>query len=866
MEAELERELRFHEDQHAADLVARGVHPDEARRQSRLALGGPEQVKEQCRDARGTRWVEDLLQDTQYAVRALRRMPGFAAVAMLVLAMGIGATILMFTVINSVLLRPLSYPQPERLLTLHGVTEKLGEFWGFSHPDFLDVRRGIHSLEVGAWTYGGGTVSAPGEPEYVDGRQISADLLPVLGIPVLHGRGFQAEDDRPGAAAVAIISYGLWQRRYGGQLGAIGDPLVYDGKPYTIVGIAPERLELEAEADVYTPLGQTTTGRMENRESRFIHVVARLQPGATIGQAQAELAAMARRLATEYPSSNGSVDMRARPLQQELVADVGSTLWLLLAAVGLVLLIACVNIASLLLARAASRDREFAMRAALGASRSRLVRQCLTESTVLGLSGGSLGALLAVAGVRPFVLMWPGSLPRAGEIRFDSSVWLFALTVSLASSVLFGLAPVLRIRMHNVERALRAGARSIAGPSRPLQKAYVIAELAFAVVLLVSAGMLGRTLLTLSSLSPGVNVHNVLVARFAVSPGVLADPGRIRSAWQDVLDRAGRVPGVESVALTDIIPMRVGDNTLPYRTTAIPTPVNESPVALASTVTPDYLSVMGIPLRRGRFFDDHDRADTEPVLVIDDTLAQHAFGGDNPVGRRLWVPALGPVPVRIVGVVGHVRHWGLAGDDHSRVRDQMYYPFAQVPDRLLPLFSSFMSIAVRTGVPPLNVEGTLRRALRGAADDQALYEVRTMEQLVAASLDRQRFLLLVFGIFAGVALLLASVGIYGVLAYLTNQRVPEFGVRMALGASARDVMTLVLRQSASMIAAGVVIGAAAAWGAGRLLARVVEGMRPTDPSTAALMTFVLVIAAVLATLVPARRASRVDALEALRRD
>ena len=866
MEAELERELRFHEDQNVADLVARGVHPDEARRQARLALGGPEQVKEQCRDARGTRWVEDLLQDMQYAVRTLRRMPGFAAVAMLVLAVGIGATTLMFTVINSVLLRPLSYPEPERLLTLHGATEKLGEFWGFSNPDLADVKRETRWLAVGGWTYGGGTVSAPGEPEYVDGRQISADLLSVLGIPVLHGRTFRSDEDRPGAAAVAIISYGLWQRLYGGELGAIGQPLVFEGKPYTIVGIAPERFELAGEVDVYTPLGQNTTARMQNREARFIHVLARLRPGATIGQAQAELAVMARRLAKEYPSSNAGVEMRARPLQQELVGNVGSTLWLLLAAVGLVLLIACVNIASLLLARAASREREFAMRAALGASWSRLVRQCLTESTVLGVSGGALGALLAVVGVRPFVMMWPGSLPRGGEVRFDSSVWLFTLTVSLASSGLFGLAPALRIRMHNLERALRAGARSIAGPSRPLQSAYVIAEVALAVVLLVSAGMLGRTLLSLSSLNPGVNVHNVLTGHFALSPNALANPERIRSAWQDVLDRAGRVPGVESVALADIIPMRVGENTLPYWTTSTPTPANQAPVALASTVTPDYLNVMGIPLRRGRFFDDHDRADSEPVLVIDDTLAQHAFGGDDAVGKRLWVPALGPVPLRIVGVVGHVRHWGLAGDDQSRVRDQMYYPFAQVPASLLRLFSSFMSVAVRTRIPPSNVEESLRRALRGAAGDQALYEVRTMEQLVAASLERQRFLLLLFGIFAAIALLLASVGIYGVLAYLTSQRVPEFGVRMALGATARDIMNLVLRQSASMIAVGVLIGAAAAWGAGLLLVRVVDGMRPTDPSTAAVMTSVLVAAAMLATVVPARRASRVDALESLRQD
>lgn len=866
MEADLERELRFHEDENVADLVARGIPPDEARRQARLAIGGPEQVKEQCRDARGTRWMEDLLQDVQYAVRTLRRMPGFAAVAVLVLGVGIGATTVMFTVINTVLLEPLAYPEPERLLTLHGTTEKLGEFWGFSNADLADVRRASRSLAIGAWTYGGGTISAPGEAEHVEGRQISAELFSVLGIPVLHGRTFRSDEDRPGTAAVAIISAGLWQRRYGGAPGAIGQPLVFEGKPYTVVGIAPERFELDGEADVFTPLGQNTEPRMQNREARFIHAVARLQPGTTIAAAQAELSVIGRRLAAQYPGSNAGVGLRARPLQQELVGDVESTLWLLLAAIGLVLLLACVNIASLLLARAAARDREFAMRAALGASRSRLVRQCLTESIVLGVSGGALGALLAVVSVRPFVLMWPGSLPRAGEIRFDASVWLFTLAVSLASSVLFGLAPALRIRTDRVEPALRTGARSLAGPSRALQSACVVTEVALAVVLLVSAGMLGRTLLTLSSLNPGLDVHGVLTAHVALSPAVLADPERMRSAWRDVLDRARGVSDVESAALADIIPMREGVNTLPYWTTPAETPPNQAPVALASAVTPDYWNVMRIPLRQGRFFDDHDRADGEPVLVIDDTLAQHAFGGGAAVGRRLWVPSLASAPLRIVGVVGHVRHWGLAGDDRSRVRDQMYYPFAQVPASLMRLFSSFMSVAVRTRVPPLNAEESLRIALRGAGGDHALYEVRTMEQLAAASLERQRFLLLLFGIFAAIALLLASVGIYGVLAYLTSQRVPELGVRMALGATARDVMNLVWLQSASMIAVGVVIGAAAAWGAGRLLVRVVAGMRPTDLSTAAVMTSVLVAVAMLATAVPARRAGRVDVSEALRQE
>jgi predicted permease len=420
--------------------------------------------------------------------------------------------------------------------------------------------------------------------------------------------------------------------------------------------------------------------------------------------------------------------------------------------------------------------------------------------------------------------------------------------------------------MRGVEQMLRAGARSIAGGSRRLHSAFVISEIALAVVLLVSAGMLGQTLLALSSLDPGFNVHDVIAARFALSPATLGNPEQVREAWQDVLDRARHVPGVESVTLADIIPMREGENSLPYWTTATPPPPNHEPVALASCVSPDYLKVMGIPLRQGRFFNEHDRIGSEPVVVVDDNLAQHAFGTKDAVGKRIWIPAMSPSPVLIVGIVGHVRHWGLAGDDQSRVRDQMYYPFAQVPSPLLHFFSSIMSIAARTTIPPLKVVEPLGQHLRGAAGDQVLYEIRTMEQLVSASLARQRFLLLLFGIFAGLALLLACIGIYGVLAYLTGQRVPEFGVRMALGASARDVMRLVLRQSLGMIFAGVGVGIFAALAAGRLLVHLVDGMRPTEPSTFAIMIPILVAAALFASFLPARRASRIDPMRALRQE
>jgi putative ABC transport system permease protein len=674
-----------------------------------------------------------------------------------------------------------------------------------------------------------------------------------------------SEEDRPRGAPVIIISHALWQRRYSGSPMAVGLPLVLDGKPYTVVGILPSGFQLDGEADVFTPLGQNTEPRMQNRVANFLHVVARVRRDMTLSQAQTELAIISQHLAKQYPQANAGRGFQAQSLHQELVDSVRPMLWLLLGAVSLVLLIACVNVASLLLARAVSRERELTMRMALGASRSRLVRQCLTESAVLGLLGGGLGVLVAAIGSRPFAVFWPGSLPRADEVRLDWHVMLFALATSLVSGLLFGLAPALRVSAHQLENTLRAG-RTMAETARRLYSGFVMSEIALAIVLLVGAGILGRTVLRLSSLNAGIDIRNVLTARVALAPGALQSSAQMRVAWQDVLDRARRVPGVQAVALSDIIPMRVGQNALGYWTTPAPPPPSQMPVALASCVTPEYLKVMSIPLRQGRFFDDHDRLDTERVVVIDEVLAQHAFPHQEAVGRRLSIQAMGPDPIRVVGVVGHVRHWGLADDDQAQIRDQIYYPFAQVPNGLMRLFSSVMSMAVRTSIPPSSVVEQLRHDLRGTGGDDTLYQVRTMEQLASGSLLRQRFLMTAFSVFASVALLLACIGIYGVLTYVTSQRVSEIGLRMALGATALDVMRLVLRHTLQMIAVGAGVGLATAVVAARLLERLVAGVRSTEPSTFVIMLAVLVFAALLASVPAVRRASRVDPMSALRQE
>ncbi|HKW34122.1 MAG TPA: ABC transporter permease [Candidatus Acidoferrum sp.] len=878
----LQEEIQAHLQLAEREALESGMTKKQARQTARREFGNVGVAEEVTRDMWGWRWLFDFLQDMRYAMRSFRQRPGFVAVSLLTLALGIGATTVMFSLVNGVLLKPLPYPEANRLVAVNGHTDgwntKINGEQKLAYLDFLDCQRESHSFDMAALVYNSGTLSAPGLPQYVNYFEISPELFSVARVPLALGRAFLPEEDRIGAAPVAILGYNFWQKRFDGQTDVLGSSIVVEQKSYTVVGVAPAGFRLYGgEPDVYTLVGQDAAGYLRNRAAQPVHVIGRLRPGATLTQAQAEVGLTGSHLAQAYADTNKGRSLQVKRLEPP-VGDVGSTLWLLLGAVGLVLLIACANVASLMLARAVSRERELAMRVALGASRGRLVRQCLTESALLGLAGGVLGIMLASAGLHQFVTFWPGDLPRADEVQLDWRVLVFAIGVSVLSGLLFGLAPAWRAPVRDVEQILRAGARTMAGSSRRLHSAFVTSEIALAIVLLIAAGMLGRTLLYASSLDPGLDIRNLLVMRVALSPATLADAARIPAGWQDLIDRARRVPGVESVTAVDIVPMREGNNQTGYWTRADVPPENKQPVALASSATPDYLKVMGIPLLEGRFIDDHDRLGGEPVIVVDDVLARSAFGGEDALAKSLWIPGMPcpqqddkkyvecTTPYKIVGVVGHVRYWGLAGDDQAQVRAQFYYPFAQVAPPFLRRWSQLMSIAVRTSVPPLTVVEPLRQELRGAASDQVLYQVRTMDQLAHNSLALQRFLLLLFGIFAGLALVLACIGIYGVLAYLTGQRVPEIGLRMALGASPAEVMWLVLRQSLGIILLGVGIGTAVAIATGRVMERLVEGMQPISLSTFIVTIPFLIVAAMLASLLPARRASRVDPMNALRQE
>ena len=879
---ELQEEIRAHLLLAEREAMETGMLKKEAHHRARREFGNVAVAEEVTRDMWGGRGLLDFLQDVRYAMRSFRQRPGFVAVALLTLALGIGATTVMFSLVNGVLLKPLPYPEPNKLVAVNDHTDAWNtKIYGeqkLAYPDFLDCERESRSLDMAALVYQSGTLSAPGDPQYVDYFEISPELFSILRVPLALGRAFLPEEDKIGATPVAILGYSFWQKRFDGRADVLGSSMVLEQKHYTVVGVAPAGFKLYGdEPEIYAPLGQDPAGYLHNRQAQPVHVVGRLKPGRTLAEAQAEIALTGKHLAQAFPDSNQGRSLLVKRLEPP-VGDVGSTLWLLLGAVGLVLLIACVNVASLMLARAVSRERELAMRVALGASRGRLVRQCLTESALLSLTGGLLGVGLASMGLQQFLTFWPGELPRVEEVQVDWRVLLFAVGVSVVSGLLFGLAPAWRAPVREVEQILRAGARTMAGSSRRLHSAFITSEIALAIVLLIAAGMLGRALLHASSLDPGLDIRNLLVMRVGLSPATLADPGKIPAGWQDLMERARRVPGVESVTAVDIVPMRQGNNQVGYSTSADISQREKLPMVLASSATQDYLKVMGISLLEGRFFDDHDRLGSELVIVVDDVLAKSAFRGQDALGKNLWIPEMPCVqpdakkfvecsaPYKIIGVVGHVRYWGLAGDDQALVRAQLYYPLAQVAPPFLPRWSQLMSIAVRTSVPPLTVVESLRQELRGAAGDQVLYQVRTMEQLAHNSLALQRFLLLLFGVFATLALVLACIGIYGVLAYLTGQRVPEIGLRMALGASPAAVLSLVLRQSLGIILLGIGIGTVFALATGRVMERLVEGMPPISLSTFAVTIPFLTLAAMVASYFPARRASQVDPMYALRQE
>jgi predicted permease len=805
-----------------------------------------------------------LLQDLRYGLRTLAKNPGFTAVAVLALALGIGANTAIFSVVNGVLLRPLPYPEPARLVTIYEKTAEFGQS-SVSYPDFLDWRREIHSFtDMAAFRGDDFNFTGSGQAEHLRGELVSASLLPVLGVNPLLGRNFLPQEDQQGAGGVVMLTYALWQRRFGADPNILGKTLTLDAKNYTVIGVLPSDFRFQRQAEIYVPLGQWDFAGLRDRENHpGLNVVGRLKPGVTMAAAQAEMTSIARALAQKYPKTNAGEGATVVGMKDDMVGYIRPTLLLLLGAVGFVLLIACANVANLLLARSSARSREFAIRAALGAGRPRVVRQLLTESVLLALGAALLGLLLASWGTRLVIAAGPGTLPRSQGIGLDPYVLLFTLVVSILTGVLFGLAPAFHSAKVNPQESLKEGARGSGGGRHRAEGVFVVVEVGLAVVLLAGAGLMIQTLWRLWRIDTGFNPHNVLTTQVALSPTVMASPASIRLAYRQLLERVASIPGVHSASLTSLIPLSGDDSEIPFWPGKGPQPPpDQMSSALFYIVTSDYLRVMGIPLKEGRFFTEHDTLASTSVVVIDEVMAKHLFPGQDAVGKQFSLPILGPV--QIVGVAGHVKHWGLDADDTNKIRDEIYFPLLQIPDKFMSGVVTGLPLLLRTALDPLSVVSAVRAQVAGPTGDQPIFGVATMEQVISDSLTERRFAMLLLIIFASIAVVLAAVGIYGVMSYAVSRRTHELGVRMALGASRHEILRLVVREGMALAVVGTVAGLAATLGLTRFMASLLYGVRPTDPATLAAVLLLFGGIALLACYIPAWRATRVDPLVALR--
>ncbi len=869
---DLYEEMQQHLEEKVEELIGTGLSKKEATAAARREFGNVSLIENDSRDVWRWSFLEDLLADFRYALRALRKNPGFAAVAVLTLALGIGANTAMFSVVEGVLLAPLPYSHPDRLVVVWENNLHFNQIVWPSYPNFKDWQRSAHSFQLMAavrWRYY--DLTSPGSPEHLLASGISSSFLDTLDAKLPLGRNFSSQEDQPGGTPVVIISNELWKNRFAGNPQALGKAVTLNGVDYTVIGVLPPRFHFgDDRVDVYTPLAQGDPLMLDPRGAPAIVSIARLNLGVSMAQAQAEMSAIQDHLVQLYPDANKGLEASVVPLRQVLIGDVSGTLLVLLGAVSLVLLIACANVANLLLARSVGRTREFAIRAALGASRPRIVRQLLTECTLLSLGGAALGLTIAYWGVRPVLTGMPGSLPRSENIGVNTPVLLFTLFVSISVAVLFGLAPALKNSKTDLQSALKEGGRAPSTARHRMQSSLVILQMALTLTLLVGAGLLFRTIHRMSDTNPGFDMRNIITFKVSFSPSLIKTASGMRTAYRQLLERLRTLPGVQAADFTYIVPLKSRDNVAPFWIgSQMPAVVREAPRMMVFDTGPDYLRAMSIPLLRGRFFTEEDTTKSPCVAAIDDILASTYFRGQDPLGQTItfgWTPPWGPC--RIVGVVGHVRHWGL-GNESSYTQAQAYYPLYQIPDQWVTGSEGFptTTIIVRTPLPAAAVIPAIKNALYGIGKDQPIYNVESMEEIASESMSAQRFPLILLGAFAGLALLLASVGIYGVISYSVRQRVHEIGIRMALGAEKRNVFRMVVGHGLRLALAGLTIGTVAALILTRVLSsfsHLLYGVGSNDPATFIVVALVLTGVAILASYIPARRATRVDPMVALR--
>jgi predicted permease len=866
---ELNEELESHLTMATEDCAGSSGSRAAAAQAARREMGNFLLIREVTQDMWGGRWWRDLLEDAQYGLRVLCKNPRFMAVAVLTLTLGIGANTALFSVVNGVLLNPLPYPHSEELVTLHESKPNFAT-GSISFPNFLDWQKENQTFSTMALERGTSFIlTGLGEAEQVDALFVSSDYFRQLAVAPVIGRDFAAGEDRVGAAPVVMITAGFWKRKLGSAQDILGKSLNLDGKAFTIIGVVPADFDLLGTVrsrDLYVPIGQWANPILMNRSAGLgFHGIGRLKPGVTVAQARADMERVTQNLAATYPDSDKGIGAALIPLRERMLGQVQPFLLLLFGAVGFVLLIACVNVANLLLARSNGRTHEFAIRLALGAGRGRILRQLLTESLLLAVLGGGLGILLAAVGTRTALRLLPTTLPRAAEVAMDGRVLVFAATISLFAGICFGLFPALRMSKSGAQTALKEGGRGGVGARHRMQSVLVAAEMALAVVLLIGAGLMMRTLSALWNVSPGFETKNVLTFGFALpSTMTQATADAVRSHLRAVHQKLQAAPGVEAVSFSwGALPLSSDDEWL-FWIDGHPKPANENDMnwALNYVVEPDYLKVMRIPLKSGRFFSDQDDERAAKVAVIDEALAQRFFSDTDPVGKRLHINNGTDQMVEIVGVVGHVKQWSLDTDKDS-LQAQLYTPFMQLPDKAMAQSAAGVGVLVRSE-DSLPVFESIRQASAQMSNQQVVFGAQTMNDIIANSLADRRFSMTLLGIFAGVALLLASIGIYGVVSYLVGQRTQEIGVRIAMGAQRSEVLRLVLAQGAAMSALGAIIGLAAALPLTRLMGTLLFAVSTADPLTYLCVVALLLVVSVAACWLPAHRAARMNPVDALR--
>ena len=808
-----------------------------------------------------------MLQDLRYAIRTLLKSRGFTAVAVLTLALGIGANTALFSVVHGVLLNPLPYPHSERLVALSEKRPGIDQ----SPPvylNFLDWQRQTRTLSsMAIYRNQDYNLTGRAEAERVSGYMISSDFFPTLGVKPVLGRTFRPDDDQVGAAPVVILGGGFWAREFGSSREVAGKSLTLNGASYTIVGVIDPGFTFYGhDRDVYTPIGQWNDASFRDRRiSVGGRVVGRLKEGVTVAQARADMEVVARNVAAAFPEADKGVGITLVSMKDDIVGNVQPLLLMLLAAVGFLLLIACANVANLVLARSMGRSREFAVRAALGAGHARIVRQLLTESLSLAIVGGMLGLLLAAGATKAVVNTLPGVLPRTDEISLDGGVLLFTLAVTTAAAILFGLAPALRSSRVNLQEILKESGRGLSGSRHRLQRIFVAVEVAMALVLVIGAGLMLRSLAALWRVNPGYNPSHAITFNLSLPSSAATTPAETRARLRRFDDKMRAIPGVRAVSVTLGSRPMIHESELPFWIEGQPKPAseNEMHAAIFYLVEAGFEQAMGITLKRGRFITPQDRENAPLAIDIDDVFARAYFPGENPVGKRINLSQFN-VQAEIVGVVGHIKQWGPAGDARATIEAQFFYPFMQLPEKVMPLVAGGVAVVLRTEGDPAAVMKLVRSGVAEIDPRQVIYGVQTMDDVLSGSLAARRLSMILLTVFAGLAVVLSCVGIYGVISYVVGQRTHEIGLRMALGAQGSDVMRMVMGEGAKMALLGVGAGIAGALVLTRLMASELFGVSAHDPLTYVGVAIVLLGVALAACYLPARRAVRVDPVVALR--